>query len=701
MPINPVQERQEQVASLVQKLGYNSLNPMQQAAVEGGLLEDQNFVVSSPTASGKTLVALMKTLSYLQNPSREGKKVVYVVPLRALAKEKFDQFEAKLTPLGYSIGLSTGDLDSQADTLALHDVLIVTSEKINSILIHSPALVEKIGLAVIDEVHLLDDEERGSTLEVVITKLLLGAVRLLLLSATIPNFDELTKWINGASVKSTYRPVKLRKGVAASALVLDDGVSRELGEKTKLAQVVSMALSENSGAGQAIIFVSTRRSAESVARELTPVVSKLLTVGQKQLCSDLSNKALKALSTPTVQCKNLSACVNGGIAFHHAGIEEKQRTIIEDGFKHSRCIKLIVATTTLAMGIDYPASWVIIRDYKRFSGDFMAPLPNLEIQQMLGRAGRPSYDKIGTGVIVCSDSSVREVQEKYFLGPLENIYSKLSNETALRFHCLALVASGYCNSFKSIYSFFGNTFFARQYGDAEKLFGKIDSIIMQLKEWDFVREKSDKLLATPVGKRVAQLYLDPLTGRQFVEFIEKHSKKPLGGKNTSAAFQLLFELSKALESRPLPTVNRKEEKDLWEELYSLMDDFADEPHALEQFKNAKIANAWANEETEEKILEGFNLPPGILHARMRNLEWLSYSLGELAYLLGATGVKQECRKLEKRVKYGVKEELLDLVSIRGIGRVRARKLFSSGIASSEQFNALSKDEVKKILGVAV
>ena len=164
----------------------------------------------------------------------------------------------------------------------------------------------------------------------------------------------------------------------------------------------------------------------------------------------------------------------------------------------------------------------------------------------------------------------------------------------------------------------------------------------------FRARKSDKLLATPVGKRVAQLYLDPLTGRQFVEFVEKHSKKPLGGKNTGAAFQLLFELSRALESRPLPTVSRKEEKDLWEELYSLMDDFADEPRALEQFKNAKIANAWVNEETEE--IEDFNLPPGILHARMRNLEWLSYSLGELAYLLGATSVKQECRKLEKRVE---------------------------------------------------
>ncbi len=105
MSTSPVQERQEQVLSLVQKLGYASLNPMQQVAVEGGLLDDHNFVVSSPTASGKTLVALLKTLSYLQNPARDGKKVVYVVPLRALAKEKFDQFEAKLTPLGYSVGL--------------------------------------------------------------------------------------------------------------------------------------------------------------------------------------------------------------------------------------------------------------------------------------------------------------------------------------------------------------------------------------------------------------------------------------------------------------------------------------------------------------------------------------------------------------------------------------------------------------------
>ena len=158
--------------------------------------------------------------------------------------------------------------------------------------------------------HLLDDEERGSTLEVVITKLLLGEVRLLLLSATIPNYDELTKWINGKSVKSTYRPVKLRKGVAASSLVQDDGMTRELGEKTKLAQVVSLALSENKGAGQAIIFVSTRRSAESVARELTLVVSKLLSVEQTQLCEGLSTRRSNPFRSD-VQCRNLSACIGG------------------------------------------------------------------------------------------------------------------------------------------------------------------------------------------------------------------------------------------------------------------------------------------------------------------------------------------------------------------------------------------------------
>ena len=195
--------------------------------------------------------------------------------------------------------------------------------------------------------HLLDDEERGSTLEVVITKLLLGEVRLLLLSATIPNYDELTKWINGKSVKSTYRPVKLRKGVAASSLVQDDGMTRELGEKTKLAQVVSLALSENNGAGQAIIFVSTRRSAESVARELTLVVSKLLSVEQTQLWRVIEQGA----QIPSVPTSSAATCPRAlvGNRVPPRGIEEKQRTIIEDGFKHSRCIKLIVATTTLAM----------------------------------------------------------------------------------------------------------------------------------------------------------------------------------------------------------------------------------------------------------------------------------------------------------------------------------------------------------------
>src|SRR3989338_4258846 len=671
------------------QLGYSTLNPLQEKALAEGLLSQDRVVVSAPTASGKTLLALMKILD---NCKRTKTKALYIVPLRALASEKHDEFSAKLSPHGLSVGVATGDLDSSSEQLHSFDVIVVTSEKMDSLLRHRPKWIEQVGLVVCDEIHLLGEDGRGATLEIVLAKLLERNCKILCLSATIPNAREIADWLEAKLISSDYRPTPLHLGVF-------DGEKFELatgeGGKTKLDGIkglVQHALSEKQNA-QTLVFVSTRRNAESFARELTAITAKFLSEGEKEECSWLAEKALKALGTPTSQCKALAECLKNGVAFHHAGLPSKQRRLIEIGFKKDRCVKAIVCTTTLAVGIDYPASWVVVKDLKRFNGAFAEFIPALETAQMTGRAGRPNYDLKGVCILCCSPAEKTKVKEKYVFGPIEKIHSKLSSEPVLRSHVLALIASDYCRDFKTLYSFFEKTFFAFQYVDMEELYGMIEKIVTDLKDMDFVREKGGFLLATPLGKRVSELYVDPMSAYAFVEFAKKGKQNP---------FDYLLALQNATESRPLLNVKQNEEAELWEELYGLLDDkeigmLENDFEAVEKFKTAKVLNAWVNEASEAQVMEKFDLPPGVLHSRVRNSEWLFYCLQEIAFLLNQTSAYRNAKILSRRVKHGVKEELLDLCRIRGIGRHRARKLWDNGVKSAEQLKAADREDVKKIV----
>ena len=673
-----------QHSELLEKLGFPKPNPMQAKALAEGFLDSPRCVVSAPTASGKTLLALM---AIADNHEKTGKKAVYVVPLRALAAEKHEEFKEALHPFGITVGLSTGELDSSSEHLHAFDVVVCTSEKMDSLFRHGAPWLKDVGLAVIDEVHLLGDGSRGATLEVVLTKLLQKNARLLCLSGTIPNAAEVAAWLKAKLVESDYRPTPLQIALCdGETLYYSDEERERAGSEEEL---VKRALAENNGAGQALVFVATRRNAEALAKELSASaeLAKSLKKEEKQECVELARRALHALGTPTSQCKALAGCMENGVAFHHAGLVEKQRRLIEQGFKKDRCLKAIVCTTTLAMGIDYPASWVIVRDLKRYNGAFSEFIPALEVAQITGRAGRPRYDKKGMGVLCCKPSEKRRVAEKYVLGGLENLWSQLSNEALLRTHCLGLIASKHCSDRESLYAFFGDTLYAHQYGDTEELLEKVESVVEELKEMNFVREKG-KLVATPAGKRASELYIDPLTAHSFVKFLENGEKRE---------FDYLLELNKSTEARPLLSVGKGEENALWEEAYGQYGEAVNEGGLLEEYKSAKLLNAWVNEATEEEIMNDFQLPPGVVHARARNMEWLCYALQELAFLLNRTREYASAKRLRKRIKHGIKEELLDLCSVRGIGRVRGRRLWNAGVKTQERYAALSDDEKRKII----
>jgi len=244
---------------VLKKRGINELFPPQEEAVKRGLFERRNMVVAVPTASGKTLIAELAMVWEVIN----GGKCLYIVPLRAIANEKYEEFK-KWEEIGVEVGIATGDYGSRDEWLGDKDIVVATAEKADSLLRSGAEWIENVTCLVVDEIHLIDSADRGSVLEVLIAKMRVRnpEVRIIALSATIPNADEIADWLNAELVRSDWRPVPLYEGIFFRGRI-------ELYENGKLVDVryVGADLDDlvedclRSG-GQVLIFDSTRRGAE-------------------------------------------------------------------------------------------------------------------------------------------------------------------------------------------------------------------------------------------------------------------------------------------------------------------------------------------------------------------------------------------------------------------------------------------------------
>jgi helicase len=677
--------------------GIKKLNDPQVKSLKQGLLDFKNQIISAPTASGKTLIA---TLSAIKKLKKEKSKAIYLVPLVALAGEKWKYYRKLFKGTGIRVAISTGDLDSTSQWLSNYDLIILTTEKCDSLLRHGADWIKEVGLVIIDEIHLLNDPSRGPTLEITLTRLreTVPNAQILGLSATISNVDEIADWLEAESVKSDYRSVELHEGVYVNNSIQFFGrEDYDLNEKLSPEQ----AILDNtvSMRKQTLYFLSTRRNAEALATRLGRFNKKFLKKNEEKELLKLSDKILNVLEVPTRQCKKLASCIKNGIAFHHAGLVGKQKGLIEENFRKG-FLRSICATPTLAMGVNLPAFRVIIRDIKRYYGGYrMRYIPVLEYKQFVGRAGRPEYDEFGESIIVAkNETDAHKLTETYILGEPEDVYSKLSLEPVLRMHTLALIASGFIDSRKNLLKFFRKTFYAYQYGEITYVEEKIDKILELLIHFKFLKKKKEKIIPTKIGKRVSELYLDPITAHHFIKSLKKSNESILD-------FTLLHIMVNTLEMHPLLSIRRGDyEKINDKTARSVFLERVPEEWDLEydnfmkSVKTSMFFESWINEKTEDQLLAEFHVTPGELYTRLRNADWLLYSLNELGVLLGKKKILGKVRKLRVRTKYGVKEELLPLIRLKNIGRIRARKLYSSGLKSVSDLRKINLTSLTRVLG---
>ncbi len=672
---------------LLEALGYKSLYPPQVKALEAGVEKGVNLVVAAPTASGKTLIGLIAIVNRL---AETGGRAFYTTPLRSVALEKHREFKV-LEPLGYSVGISIGDYEVSS---VRGDVVVTTYEKLDSILRNEPSTIESINVLVVDELHYVGDPERGPVLESLIAKILAarGGLQVVALSATIPNAEELAEWLNAKLIVDSWRPVPLYEGVYWKGEIrYHDGSSRKIPEVVGFPDV-DLAIDCSREGGQSLVFSQSRRRVVNLAHRASSFSHKLNF--DDKIAREAAGELMDS-GGPRILREELSNLVSRGVAYHHAGLSNEQRIIIEDAFRR-KGLAVIYATPTLAAGVNLPARRVIVDDVLRYEGGIMRPIGVYEYKQLAGRAGRPGLDPYGEAIIISSSSEdIEDLVETYIEGDIERVESSLGGLRGLRHMILGLIASGFAVDLKNITRVMERTLYSMQ-NSVASLRSQVSRAIRDLIEWGLIEGSGNEYKATLLGFEVSRNYLDPETAPK--------ARAIMGRLRGYGDVELSLLVASMPDMTTLP-VPKREESDLIERILDEAPKLVDsidwmDPKEVRAVKIALIIYDWINEVSEDELLQRYNVGPGDIAMIVDNAEWIASGLSNVIQVLGfSREISSNLKILAKRIRHGIKPELIPLVAIPKIGRVRARRLYEAGYKAIHELALASPQDLLKIPGI--
>lgn len=405
------------------------LNPLQLDAINDyHLLQGGHLVVSAPTSSGKTMIGELAALK----GALDRKRTLFLLPLKALVNDKQQQFQRTYGAFGVRVLRATGDYT--ADNVALlrgqYDLCLMTYEKFANLVLVAPHLLNQVGTIVIDEVQMIADESRGANLEFVLTLLRLRRrqgeePQLIALSAVIGDTNGLERWLGARLLRRTERPVPLDEG-----MLLGDGtfwyldpagqehqeaghVQRLWGEGKSRDWVIPLVRKLVAEGKQVIVFRETKSEARFCAQYLAESLG--LAPAEEAL-------ALLPTGDPSNASHALRQSLAGGVAFHVADLAPTERTVIEAQFRSPQAtLRVIAATTTLAMGVNTPVSAVIIVGLEH---PLSKPYSIAEYKNMVGRAGRLGHAERGTSYLLALTAhDSQRLWSHYVLGKPEDLCS--------------------------------------------------------------------------------------------------------------------------------------------------------------------------------------------------------------------------------------------------------------------------------------
>lgn len=643
------------------------LTPPQQQVLDRGLL-DSGFscVLQMPTGAGKTWLAEQAIARTLER----GGRAIYLTPLRALADELTARWARDLPA---AVGVFTGDYGGSGKpyptSFSAARLLVMTPERLDACTRNWRShwdWITELELVVADEFHLLGDAHRGSRLEGALSRLrrLNPFVRFLGLSATLGNREELACWLGGIDYGTTWRPVPLEWRIVRY---------RRADEKPAL--LLQEVLRNRETGGRSLVFVQSRRRAES-------------------LCGHLQEAGLR-------------------VSHHHSGLSHRARRNAEHDFREGRT-DVLVATSTLEMGLNLPARQVVLYDLQAFDGADFHPLPANSVWQRAGRAGRPGLDSAGEAVLL-APSWDRDV-DRYPEGAFEPIRSALATPRLLAEQIVAEVASGLARTPGQLRRVFHCSLAAQQDSLPD-----VDRVIREMCDAGMVREappvegsgRTLQFRVTPLGRTTVRHLLSPATVLMFRTVLDgDHSLSLLDLLLVAASspdcepvlpvdFEELDELAGCLErehtrllARPLP------------ELTELLG--VSGKRLLAVLKMALVARAWTRSGDAEEVARSHNCYAFEVERLRDSVERLLMAMEEVERILSldpADGgedvtTRERLKALRDMVCAGLDEEAVTLTLVRGIGAKRARLLKNAGISDIEELAQATTETLAALPGLS-
>lgn len=654
------------------------LNPAQKAVVDAGFMEDDhNYILAIPTASGKTLLGVMAALDSL----KKGGKVVYAVPLISIQNEKLKEFK-KFEEYGIKVGRHPSS----------SDLAVMVFESFDALTRFSWNTLREVDLLVVDEFHMLGEYSRGPTIECALTRshILNPSMRIIALSATLKNMNEIADWLEAHVVEHVFRPVPLFKDVLNTE-------EMELKNKNDvILKVLKHSIEETS---QVLVFVSTRRFTESLASYISGKIKRDVPKDRKKTFKEVAEKILEVPqrrgSKPTTVCLKLAECVENGIAFHHAGLFDKQKEIIEDEFRAGN-LYMITATPSLMYGVNLPSKSVIIRDYTRWTSQGPQSIPVFDYEQMSGRAGRPGYDKEGYSYLIAKSlDEAYNLKEHYVYGEIEATNSKLlENKDAVYRQILAQIASSLSKTPDEIQKFFNETFYGYQMCNnpylsafsADSMEYDINQALEFLMGHGLIQATPEGLKTTALGNLISRTNYSVETAVRLKEYLSRISGLDI--------YNLLYEIAKTPDIIPTSFKGRKSKEPVREKLNNKGVFVVDIGNSE---ATAATLMEWIEERNEYQIENLFHVYAAGTRRTAYDASLMVKFFKEMCEVLNVYSHTQDLEILSARLYYGVKEELIPLVvGIKRLGRKRARALVK---AFGTDLSGVSRRDLLKVEGI--
>jgi helicase len=697
------------IAERLNEWGISSLTEIQQKAIDSKILECRSMIVSSPTSSGKTLIAEIAAL----NAVRSGDRVLYLVSHKALADQKYLDFEMRFgqkakTPLT-NVSLSTGDR-SEGDVDA--QIRIATYEKAIG-LIMAGQIHPESSLIVADELQILCDQTRGADIEALCAIFRQrGVKQFIALTATVENPAELAVWMKCELVESSTRGTPLIQQIWTGKRALTNTFGEvSLQESVcpvpsgEVSSVVSYLLEKN--LGPVLVFTETKREASDYAANFVRTRQKT-TEGL-----EISDQ-LELFSEPTEFSEKLRSSAERCVAFHTADLSAQERQVLEDGFS-KRKFHVCFATSTLAAGVNYPFRSII---FPKLSFQYRQP-PGLKIgladyRNMSGRAGRLGLHENGYAILLPRNSS-ELVHAEHLLSPknerLESVMFKLSIRKTL----LSLVASNIANSALAIDQFFENTFYWHQVVTKHEnsktvLQKRTREALAWLVNSALVEDDEGECRATQLGRAAALSGLLPETAVQLSVMLDAN-RAALETDFEALAAGLIYACCACPEfqanppTRFLPYVANDAfgGLDFWKgrTVPVRFDRAAQQIH-----QSAQAVVLYTTGLAERKIAFSTGVPSGTIQRLSFDVSWILEGMQRIASVpdMGISqSVTNRISQLSRRVRWGVPAENLDLLrlaekhKVPGVGRQRTMELVKKGLTSFQDLIGAGKDTLLSIL----